>query len=50
MLEEVAFRGVLFGLLHQRQRAAWALGISSVLFGLWHVFPVLLAALVWKWH
>jgi uncharacterized protein len=41
VLEEIAFRGVLFGLLHQRQRAIWALGFSSVLFGLWHVFPSL---------
>jgi uncharacterized protein len=41
LLEEIAFRGVLFGLLHQRQRATWALGFSSVLFGLWHVFPSL---------
>jgi membrane protease YdiL (CAAX protease family) len=41
VLEEVAFRGVLFGLLHQRQRAAWAFGFSSVLFGLWHVVPAL---------
>jgi uncharacterized protein len=39
LLEEIAFRGVLFGLLHQRQRATWAFGFSSVLFGLWHVFP-----------
>ena len=41
VLEEVAFRGVLFGLLHRRRRAAWAFGFSSVLFGLWHVFPEL---------
>jgi uncharacterized protein len=39
VLEEIAFRGVLFGLLHQRRRAAWAFGFSSTLFGLWHVFP-----------
>jgi membrane protease YdiL (CAAX protease family) len=41
VLEEIAFRGVLFGLLHQRQRASWAFGFSSALFGLWHVFPSL---------
>lgn len=41
VLEEIAFRGVLFGMLHQRRRAAWAFGFSSALFGLWHVFPSL---------
>lgn len=41
LLEEVAFRGVLFGLLHQRRRATWAFGFSSALFGLWHVLPAL---------
>jgi membrane protease YdiL (CAAX protease family) len=40
LLEEVAFRGVLFGLLHQRVRAVAAFGLSSVLFGLWHVLPL----------
>jgi membrane protease YdiL (CAAX protease family) len=41
LLEEIAFRGVLFGLLHQRQRTAWAFGVSSTLFGLWHILPSL---------
>lgn len=41
LLEEIAFRGVLFGLLHQRRRTAWAFGVSSSLFGLWHVLPAL---------
>lgn len=41
LLEEIAFRGVLFGLLHQRQRTAAAFGISSTLFGLWHIVPYL---------
>lgn len=41
LLEEIAFRGVLFGLLHQRQRTAWAFGVSSALFGLWHIVPYL---------
>jgi membrane protease YdiL (CAAX protease family) len=41
LLEEVAFRGVLFGLLHQRRRTAWAFGVSSSLFGLWHILPAL---------
>jgi membrane protease YdiL (CAAX protease family) len=44
LLEEIAFRGVLFGLLHQRQRTAWAFGVSSTLFGLWHIAPYLPAA------
>lgn len=41
LVEEMAFRGVLWGLL----RRAWGTGvatvISSVLFGLWHVLPSL---------
>jgi len=41
LLEEVAFRGVLLGLLHHRWGAVWASGISSMLFGLWHIFPSL---------
>lgn len=41
LLEEVAFRGVLFGFLHQRRRTTWAFGFSSILFGLWHVLPSL---------
>lgn len=40
LLEEVAFRGVLFGLL-RRRGAVWASGISSALFGLWHIVPAL---------
>jgi membrane protease YdiL (CAAX protease family) len=41
LLEEIAFRGVLFGLLHHRRRTASAFGVSSVLFGLWHLLPSL---------
>jgi membrane protease YdiL (CAAX protease family) len=41
LLEEVAFRGVLFGLLKRHRNAAWASGISSALFGLWHIVPSL---------
>jgi membrane protease YdiL (CAAX protease family) len=41
LLEEVAFRGVLWGLL-RRARGVWmATVVSSVLFGLWHVLPSL---------
>lgn len=37
LLEEIAFRGVLFGLLHHRRRTASAFAVSSILFGLWHL-------------
>ena len=39
VLEEVAFRGVLWGLLEVEHGAAWASAVSSVLFGAWHVLP-----------
>ena len=35
--EEFAFRGVLWGLLRRKSGRAWATGVSSALFGLWHV-------------
>lgn len=41
LLEEVAFRGVLWGLLRQARGTAAATIGSSVLFGLWHVLPSL---------
>ena len=44
VFEEVAFRGVLWGLLAHDHGAAWATAVSSVLFGLWHVLPALAAA------
>jgi CAAX protease family protein len=37
--EEIAFRGVLWGLLRRDRGAAWATAVSSGLFGLWHVLP-----------
>jgi membrane protease YdiL (CAAX protease family) len=40
-LEELAFRGVLFGLISQLDGAASATAVSCALFGLWHVLPVL---------
>ena len=41
LFEEVAFRGVLWGLL-RRWRGTWtATIVSSALFGLWHVLPSL---------
>jgi membrane protease YdiL (CAAX protease family) len=41
IVEEVAFRGVLMGLLTRLRNMRWGLGISSALFGLWHVLPSL---------
>lgn len=41
MLEEIAFRGVLMGLLGKRGGVRLAISVSSVLFGLWHVLPSL---------
>lgn len=41
LLEEVAFRGVLWGLLRRARGTATATIGSSVLFGLWHVLPSL---------
>jgi membrane protease YdiL (CAAX protease family) len=37
LLEEVAFRGVLWGLLDVDHGPWFATGVSSLLFGLWHV-------------
>jgi len=41
LLEEVAFRGVLLGLVRHHRGTAWATGVSSSLFGLWHILPSL---------
>jgi membrane protease YdiL (CAAX protease family) len=41
LVEEVAFRGVLQGLVTRYRGAAWGLGVSSVLFGAWHILPSL---------
>jgi membrane protease YdiL (CAAX protease family) len=41
VFEEVAFRGVLWGLFEQDHGAVWASAVSSLLFGLWHVLPAL---------
>jgi membrane protease YdiL (CAAX protease family) len=41
LLEEVAFRGVLLGLVNRHRGAAWASVTSSFLFGLWHILPSL---------
>ncbi|MGP3979778.1 lysostaphin resistance A-like protein [Streptomyces sp. KR80] len=39
LLEEVAFRGVLWAMVERRRGSTWATAVSSVLFGLWHVQP-----------
>jgi membrane protease YdiL (CAAX protease family) len=41
LLEEVAFRGVLLGLINRHRGATWASITSSVLFGCWHILPSL---------
>ena len=41
LLEEVAFRGVLWGLLRRAYGTVTATVVSSLLFGLWHVLPSL---------
>ena len=41
VFEEVAFRGVLWGLLEEAVGVAWATAGTSLLFGLWHVLPAL---------
>ncbi|WP_030385448.1 CPBP family intramembrane glutamic endopeptidase [Streptomyces sp. NRRL S-241] len=41
LVEEVAFRGVLYGLVRRARGAVWATAVSSLLFGLWHVLPSL---------
>lgn len=44
LLEEVAFRSVLWGMLSRHARMWQTLLASSVLFGLWHVFPAMSSA------
>jgi membrane protease YdiL (CAAX protease family) len=41
LLEEVAFRGVLWGLLRRLGGTVLATAVSSALFGLWHILPSL---------
>ena len=41
VMEEFAFRGVLYGLLERAMRPTAALAIGAGLFGLWHVPPLL---------
>jgi membrane protease YdiL (CAAX protease family) len=44
LLEEVAFRSVLWGFLSRHARMWQVLVGSSLLFGLWHVFPAMASA------
>lgn len=39
LLEEFAFRGVLYGLIRRDHGTVWATAVSSMLFGLWHILP-----------
>jgi membrane protease YdiL (CAAX protease family) len=39
LLEETAFRGVLWAMLRRRYGTTWATAVSSLLFGLWHLLP-----------
>jgi membrane protease YdiL (CAAX protease family) len=41
LLEEIAFRGVLWGLVSAERGALTATVVTSALFGLWHVVPAL---------
>jgi uncharacterized protein len=41
LFEEIAFRGVLLGLLLRVTSTGWAVAASSVVFGLWHIPPTL---------
>ncbi|MEU7075169.1 type II CAAX endopeptidase family protein [Streptomyces narbonensis] len=41
LVEEIAFRGVLYGLVLRARGPVWATTVSSLLFGLWHVLPSL---------
>ncbi|MEU9353570.1 CPBP family intramembrane glutamic endopeptidase [Streptomyces griseoloalbus] len=41
LVEEIAFRGVLYGLVCRARGVVGATVVSSLLFGLWHVLPSL---------
>jgi membrane protease YdiL (CAAX protease family) len=41
LVEELTFRGVLWGLLERRAGTRWALVGTAVAFGFWHVAPAL---------
>lgn len=41
LLEEVGFRGALYGMLRRTHGTASATAVSSALFGLWHILPAI---------
>lgn len=41
LVEEILFRGVLFGLFLVHYNAPTAIVASSIIFGLWHIFPTI---------
>jgi membrane protease YdiL (CAAX protease family) len=41
LLEEVGFRGALYGMVRQTHGTAAATAVSSALFGLWHILPAI---------
>ncbi|MFI6596437.1 CPBP family intramembrane glutamic endopeptidase [Nonomuraea sp. NPDC050536] len=41
LLEEVGFRGALYGMLRRTRGTAAATAVSSALFGLWHILPAI---------
>ncbi|MDA8434836.1 MAG: type II CAAX endopeptidase family protein [Actinomycetales bacterium] len=41
LIEELAFRGVMLALVTSLTSALWAVVVTSVLFGLWHIGPAL---------
>jgi uncharacterized protein len=41
LVEELAFRGVLLGLVTRHRGPRWGLALSSVAFGAWHILPSL---------
>jgi uncharacterized protein len=43
LFEEVAFRGVLLAILTRAMRPGSAMAVSSVVFGLWHIPPTMVA-------
>lgn len=40
-LEEAVFRGVMLVLLMQQTTTTWAIVISSIFFGMWHILPAI---------
>lgn len=43
VVEELIFPGVVLGLLLELVPLRWAVGLSAVLFGLWHIAGVILS-------